>query len=145
MLKAKQSRPNQKTSGLWDHFLHLVKFGTVGASGTVLNLIVFWLLVDYYGFNANGGSIAGFMLAVSSNYYWNRRWTFRAGPGKLGEVVAGYVRYVGVNALGLLVNLAVLNAVLWLFAPKLALFAQAAGIAAAMLFNFTLSKLFVFG
>ncbi len=56
----------------------IVKFGIVGASGTLVNLVLFTLL---QGFTSNPIWVdfsAGFMLGGVSNYFLNRMWTFRS-------------------------------------------------------------------
>ncbi len=121
-----------------------VKFGIVGGTGTILNLIVFWSLVDLLGANHNLGSVVAFCLAVTSNYYLNRHWTFRRELAGRGPTRTAYARYVAINIVGLGINLAVLNLYISLFDPPLYLVAQAIGIGAAMGFNFVFSKLFVF-
>jgi len=54
-----------------------LKFGVVGASGTVVNFGIYHLLLHL--------SVAlwlayaiGFILGGVNNYWWNRRWTFRS-------------------------------------------------------------------
>ena len=121
-----------------------LKFGLVGALGTVINLAVFWLLVELLRIEPNIGSVAAFVTALTANYFLNQNWTFR--EEARGELFSAgsYARYAGVNLVGLGVNLIVLNAAIWLFHPQGLMLVQAAGIAAGTIFNFVLSKLFVF-
>lgn len=58
-------------------FRQFLKFGVVGASGTVVNFGIYHLLLHL--------SVAlwlayaiGFILGGVNNYWWNRRWTFRS-------------------------------------------------------------------
>ena len=120
-----------------------LKFGLTGGAGTVVNLAVFYLFADLGGLSATLSSTAAFCIAVSFNYLINQNWTFRQESGRTFHF-SSYIRYVGVNIFGLLVNLFVLNALIWFFHPAFLLPLQAAGIAAAMLFNFILSKIYVF-
>ena len=70
--------------GQRDNWLQL-RFCVVGASGYVVNLAVYTLLLkagDVHYLLAGDGS---FLVAVTSNYTWNRLWTFRGerGPRRL--------------------------------------------------------------
>ena len=124
--------------------VHFVKFGIVGVIGALINLAFFFCVVDLLGMNANLGSVLGFMLAVTSNYTLNENWTFRTKGERFSFKPSSYLRYIGVNILGLLANLAVLNLIILCLQPPLKVVAQAGGIAAGMLFNFICSKIFVF-
>ena len=125
-------------------FVHGIKFGLVGVSGAVLNLAIFWFLVDHLGYSPNLGSIAAFACAVSTNYLLNHSWTFRQEIAGDRVALEAYTRYVVVNIFGLGVNLAILNVFITVFRPPLYIIAQAVGIVGAMASNFVLSKLFVF-
>ena len=55
-----------------------VKFGIVGASGTVVNLVLFTLLQKYSALAVQVDYSIGFMVGGISNYFLNRAWTFRS-------------------------------------------------------------------
>ena len=83
-----------------------VKFGIVGASGFVVNLIVFTLLQRVVRNHAQPGpfyviySIA-FLTGGVSNYYFNRIWTFRSS----GHAVREGSQFMTVSAIALGVGL----------------------------------------
>lgn len=55
------------------------RFAVVGAVGAVIDFGVFNLLTNLIGFfknNAVYATVISFILAVFSNYYWNRVWTY---------------------------------------------------------------------
>jgi putative flippase GtrA len=55
------------------------RFAVVGAAGAVIDFGVFNLLTNFIGFfktNAVWATVISFILAVFSNYYWNRVWTY---------------------------------------------------------------------
>ncbi len=57
-------------------WLQLVQFGAVGASGFLVNLIVYSALLDAdVRYRVAAG--AAFCVAVGNNFTWNRLWTFR--------------------------------------------------------------------
>jgi len=85
-----------------------VKFGIVGASGFIVNLVIFTLLQRVVPDHAAAGpyyaiySIA-FLGGGVSNYFLNRRWTFRS-TGHAGREA---VQFLGVSVLALVVGLIV--------------------------------------
>ena len=85
----------------------LVKFCIVGASGYVVNLAVYTLLLDGAGLHYVLAAIGSFLVAVTNNYAWNRAWTFRHARGHF--VLQG-LRFLVVSALALGANLLVLHA-----------------------------------
>ena len=62
----------------------LVKFCVVGASGYVVNLAVYALLLKKAGFHYTAAATVSFVVAVTNNYTWNRLWTFRHQRGHFG-------------------------------------------------------------
>jgi dolichol-phosphate mannosyltransferase len=118
----------------------LFKFGLVGASGYVINLAVFALLNGSLGVHYSLAAIGAFCVAVSSNFFWNRHWTFAAGDGHAGFQA---VRFFTISVAALAINLAVLEAlVVWASLGEFP--AQALAVAVAMPFNFLGNKLWAF-
>jgi putative flippase GtrA len=118
----------------------LIKFGLVGGSGYLINLAVFALLSDNLGLHHILAAICSFCVAVSSNFFWNRHWTFAAGHGHAGFQAA---RFFAVSTASLLINLVVLEALVT-GASMGDLTAQAIAVAVAMPFNFLGNKLWTF-
>ncbi|MDQ6824026.1 MAG: GtrA family protein [Candidatus Eremiobacteraeota bacterium] len=54
-----------------------MKFGVVGASGTVVNFVIYHLLL-HLSVSLWLAYAIGFILGGVNNYWWNRRWTFRS-------------------------------------------------------------------
>ena len=84
----------------------LVKFCVVGATGYVVNLVVYTLLLEVAGFHYVPAAIGSFLVAVTNNYLWNRAWTFRH---QRGHVVLQGARFLVVSTLALVANLVVLH------------------------------------
>jgi putative flippase GtrA len=118
----------------------LIKFGLVGVSGYLINLGVFALLTSNLGVHHLIAAIGAFCVAVSSNFFWNRHWTFAAGDGHAGFQAA---RFFAVSVAALLINLAVLEALVRGTSMD-DLAAQAIAVAIAMPFNFLGNKLWTF-
>jgi putative flippase GtrA len=118
----------------------LLKFGIVGGSGYLINLAVFEVLAASLGIHHTIAAIGAFCVAVTSNFLWNRYWTF--GPG---DTPAGFqaARFFAVSVASLILNLAVLE-VLVSAGGAGDLAAQAIAVAVAMPFNFLGNKLWTF-
>jgi dolichol-phosphate mannosyltransferase len=121
-------------------WLQLLKFGLVGGSGYLINLAVFAMLSGNLGVHHAIAAVGSFCVAVSSNFFWNRHWTFGAGDGHAGFQA---VRFFAVSVGALAINLAVLEALV-AGAELGDLSAQAIAVAVAMPFNFLGNKLWTF-
>ena len=121
-------------------WLQLLKFGVVGGSGYLINLAVFAVLAGNFGVHHLVAAVGAFCVAVASNFFWNRHWTFEPGNGHPGFQAA---RFFAVSVAALLINLAVLEALVGGTSLG-ALTAQAIAVALAMPFNFLGNKLWTF-
>lgn len=83
----------------------LVKFCVVGASGYVVNLAVYTLLLRGAELHYTLAAIGSFLVAVTNNYTWNRLWTFRH---QRGHLVFQGLRFFVVSVLALGANILVL-------------------------------------
>ncbi len=122
------------------NWMQLVKFGLVGASGYVINLVVFAALTELAGVHHIGAAIGAFCVAVSNNFFWNRHWTFVARDGHAGFQAARFLA-VSLGALGF--NLVALE-LLVSNAGIAELPAQALAVALSMPVNFIGNKLWTF-
>jgi len=84
----------------------LAKFCVVGAAGYVVNLAVYTALLELAGLHYLPAAIGSFLVAVTSNYTWNRIWTFR---GQRGHVAYQGLRFLVVSTMALGANLLVLH------------------------------------
>jgi dolichol-phosphate mannosyltransferase len=124
-----------------ENWVQLFKFGVVGAAGYFVNLAVFALLNQGLGLHHIAAAVGAFCIAVTNNFLWNRRWTFRATDAHPGFQAA---RFFTVSVLALGVNLILLYLLVDVAgAPELP--SQALAVAAAMPFNFIGNKLWTFG
>ena len=117
----------------------LGKFCVVGALGYLINLAVYDVLL-HAGLHYLLAATCSFLVAVTSNYTWNRVWTFREQRGHLG--VQG-MRFFLVSLAALGANLLVLN-VLVGYGGLDKLFAQAVAIVIVTPLNFVGNKLWSF-
>ena len=86
--------------------MQLAKFCMVGASGYAVNLAVYTLLLSGAGLHYLLAATGSFLVAVTSNYTWNRLWTFR---GQRGHVGYQGLRFFVVSTVALVANLVVLH------------------------------------
>jgi putative flippase GtrA len=121
------------------NWIQLLKFSAVGASGYVVNLVVFSLLVHGSGLEYRLAAIGSWLVAVLNNYTWNRLWTFRDRRGHYGHQGA---RFLVVAFVALIANLIVLTILVTLGLPKVP--AQAIAIVAVTPLNFIGNKLWSF-
>jgi dolichol-phosphate mannosyltransferase len=118
----------------------LLRFGIVGGSGYVINLAVFALLAGNLGVHHSLAAVGAFCVAVTSNFLWNRYWTFGPGGASAGFQAA---RFFAVSLASLGLNLVVLEALV--SGGGIGdLTAQAIAVAVAMPFNFLGNKLWTF-
>jgi putative flippase GtrA len=69
----------------------VARFVAVGASGYVLNLITFTLLLTVAGVHYRVAATGAFLVALANNFFWHRHWTFQAKAGRPGGQAARFV------------------------------------------------------
>lgn len=122
------------------NWLQLLRFGVVGASGYMVNLSVFALIVSKAGVDYRAGAALAFLTAVTNNFIWNRRWTFRVRRGPIPHQAA---RFLVVSVGAFLLSLAVLELLVSVSGSG-ELLAQATAVALVMPANFLGNRLWTF-
>ena len=108
-----------------------LKFIIVGFSGMVVDFSITILLKEKLKVNRYISNSAGFTLAASTNYLFNRWWTFESNNPK---VLVEYGTFFLISLIGLAIN----NLVIYLFEKKLRFyFAKFLAIMVTSLWNFT--------
>jgi putative flippase GtrA len=120
------------------NWAQLAKFCTVGVVGYGINLAVYAAII-HEGVHYLAAATCSFLVAVTSNYTWNRLWTFR--DRRAGIAVQG-MRFFVVSLASLGANLLVLDLLIRLGAGKLA--GQAIAIVLVTPLNFVGNKLWSF-
>jgi putative flippase GtrA len=120
------------------NWLQLAKFATVGATGYVVNLVVYTALIEG-GLHYNLAALCSFLVAVTNNYTWNRLWTFR---GQRGHVAYQGLRFLVVAVAALAVNELLLTAFVAAGLGKVV--SQAIAVVLVMPINFVGNKLWSF-
>jgi putative flippase GtrA len=122
------------------NWFQLIRFALVGVSGYVVNLGVYAFFVHVLGTPYLLAAVAAFLVAVSNNFLWNRRYTFRVRHGRRRFQAA---RFLAVSVGAFAASLVVL-ALLVEVAGVAKLPAQAIAVVAALPLNFLGQKLWSF-
>jgi putative flippase GtrA len=105
--------------------LKFVKFCVVGLSGMGVDFGTTWILKEKVRINKYIANSTGFILAATSNYVWNRVWTFQS---ENKQIFREYSLFILISVAGLGIN----NFIIFLLNDK-------------MKINFYISKLFAVG
>ncbi|HEV2075636.1 MAG TPA: GtrA family protein [Thermoleophilaceae bacterium] len=123
------------------NWIQLVKFCAVGGSGFLVNLAVFTVASQAIGLHHLVSAALAFAVALTNNFLWNRRWTFRARHGRARFQAT---RFVAISSASAALAAALLQLLVTaLDVPEVP--AQAASIAAATPLNFIGNKMWSFG
>ena len=122
-----------------ENWAQLARFGLVGASGYIVNLLVF-ILVDAALSNHRIAATAAFVVALTNNFWWNRIWTFRAREGRAHFQAA---RFLTVSVVAFLIALGILE-LLVVVGDAPPVLAQAIAIVCATPVNFLGNRLWSF-
>ena len=125
-------------------FMEFVKFAVTGGLGTITNLVIFFTCADLFGLHEIPVSIGCFLIAATQNYFINHFWSFKKATANTAPSFKKWALFLCASLAGLTLNLLVMKAVLIFWNPPYKVIAQAAGVAAGMLVNFTFSKNMVF-
>jgi dolichol-phosphate mannosyltransferase len=121
------------------NWVQLAKFCVVGASGYVVNLAVYTVLLRGFDLHYLLAATGSFLVAVTNNYAWNRAWTFRNDRGHLAYQG---LRFLVVSTAALAANLVVLHFLIEAGVGKI--LAQAIAIILVTPLNFVGNKLWSF-
>ena len=130
MLRAPNIRAARRSD-----WTQLLRFCVVGASGYLVNLLVFSLLVHVAGWHYIVAAVGAFAVAWTNNFVLNKFWTFQR--HELSAVQQG-ARYLTVSLVALGLYLIVLELLVSAGSPEVT--SQAIAIAVVMPVNFLLNR-----
>ncbi|MFZ4399595.1 MAG: GtrA family protein [Bacteroidales bacterium] len=120
--------------------LKFLKFGIVGASGVIVDFGFTYLCKEIFKIQKYLANAIGFTIAASSNYLFNRIWTFHSLNPEIG---LEYSKFLFISLIGLGIN----TLILWTLVSKFnknfyvsKLFA----IAVVTIWNFFVNLIFTF-
>lgn len=123
----------------------IIRFGIVGTAGFVVNEAALWVMLSIFHLDRYMAQIPAFFIAVTFTWWGNRELTFKEHAAQ-SSLLREWAKFVVANGLGAIANYALYVGLLRfgpspLNVPYLAL---AAGTLLGLVFNFTMSKRFVF-
>jgi len=86
--------------------VRFLRFMIVGAIGAVVDFGVMNLLIHLCNFSVTISGIISFLAAVTSNFTWNRYWTYPDSRSK--HLFRQYGEFLLINALGLVLRVPIL-------------------------------------
>ena len=123
-----------------DIFKQIIKFTIIGCSGLIINLVLLHSWVEVFGFHYFFGAALAYMVAISSNFFWNKLWTFKS---KSKRYWKQYKSYVFINLTSLAISLAALSILVEIFGVWY-LFSQMIAVLIAGTNNFVFNKKITF-
>jgi len=92
-------------------YLKFLKFGLVGISGTLVDYSITFICKEWLKLNKYIANSSGFIVAASSNYYFNRIWTFESTNPNIS---VEYMKFFIIALIGLGLS----NSIIWYFSKK---------------------------
>lgn len=83
-----------------------VKFMVVGAIGAAVDFGAYNLLIEFAGLPPEVAGTISFVLAICSNFTWNRYWTYPDSRSK--PIARQFIQFFIVNALGILIRVPII-------------------------------------
>lgn len=123
-----------------EFILKFIKFGAVGFLGMFVDFGLTFLFKEVLKFNKYIANSIGFISAATSNYIFNRIWTFQS---KDPEIAIQYVKFIVISIVGLALN----NFVIYILNDKFKLnfyFAKVIAIGIVTIWNFLMNYIFTF-
>ena len=108
-----------------DFIFKFLKFGVVGILCIAVDFLITWLCKEKLQFDKYISNSIGFIIAASSNYFFNRVWTFQSTNN---QIVKEYSSFLLISIFGLGLN----NLIIYVVHEK-------------MKFNFYLAKVIATG
>lgn len=124
--------------------MYFLQFLIVGASGTLVNLLVLSLVL-MLGQTEAVALAGGIAVSVITNFLLNRRFTFSYARDR--DPWRQFIGFIGASAVGMAVNYCVAIYMIYMLLPDNAYsvyLAALAGIASGMIFNYVSNRYFVF-
>lgn len=131
----------------WKQF---VKFCLIGASSTVIDILISRILIDRFGMYWMAANTISFVFAVTNGYLWNSLWTFRGMAAVRRHTQ--YLKFVAVNVVGYGLNTLIMSLMILLLTghlsgnpPKMAWsIAKGTAIVLVAIWNFLANKRWTF-
>ena len=116
------------------------KFSAVGTSGAIIDFAITYFLKEKVRINKFAANSAGFAVAATSNYIFNRIWTFDSAHP---EIFVQFGKFFVISLLGLALS----NFLIWILHSRNRMnfyLVKLISIGLVMIWNFTLNYLYTF-
>lgn len=123
-----------------ENVLRFLKFGVVGFLGMVIDFSITYLCKEKMKLNKYFANAIGFVVSASSNYVFNRNWTFHS---ENSAILKEYLTFFLISTIGLAIN----TFIIWLLNDRLKInfyLSKLIAIAIVILWNFFANMLFTF-
>lgn len=117
-----------------------LKFGVVGFSGVIIDFGITYVCKEWLKVQKFVANAIGFILAATSNYFFNRIWTFKSTNP---DVALEFTNFIVISMFGLGIN----SLVLWVLVSKFRLnfyFSKLMAIGVTTFWNFMANYLYTF-
>ncbi len=118
----------------------LFRFSVVGFSGLIIDFGLTYLLKEKYAINKYIANSCGFTVAASSNYYFNKIWTFE---NTSLNITGQYTSFFIIALVGLMIT----NGMIYFLNQRLKwnfYFSKLIAIIVVIIWNFSLNYLYTF-
>ena len=121
-----------------------LRFAAVGVVGLFADMAALTFALQVLHLDVYSGRVFSYLIAATTTWALNRRFTF-AGAAQ-SSPLRQWIKFLGANAIGGVVNYAVYAAIVtfWALGAAYPVIGVAAGSIAGLFFNFTVNKLWVF-
>ena len=133
----------EKKGGLSLFAKHAVQFYIVGASGVLVNLGILYILTDIAGFWYVASQIIAISVSITTNFFFNRYWTFRGSIEDQRNSVM-YVKFIIISAIGMAIQMGI-TVTLVESSGFYHMYGAGIGIAVASAINYVLNRRLTFG
>jgi dolichol-phosphate mannosyltransferase len=119
------------------------RFLAVGLSGTIVNLVLLWFLVNL-GMDHFLAALLATEFSIINNFFWNDQWTFKQESGRHHSILVRFLRFQAVASITAVMTLGLFS----LFYQGLQihyLLAQFCAIGSATLVNFSINGWLTWG
>ena len=120
-----------------------MKYYTVGGSGVLVNLGILYALTDFIGFWYIASQIIAISISISSNFLFNRFWTFSGSIEDQRNSVM-YVKFLIVSLIGMAIQLGITYSLVENIALYY-MYAAGIGIIIACAINYIVNRRWTFG
>ena len=134
---------DEKKGGLSLFAKHAVQYYIVGASGVLVNLGILYMLADIAGFWYVASQVVAISASITTNFFFNRYWTFRASIEDQRNSVM-YVKFIIISAVGMAIQMGI-TVTLVESSGFYHMYGAGIGIAVASAINYVLNRRLTFG